>query len=434
MDRITKEDLPRRLGAADLGAAVFNTVVGAGIFAAPATLARDLGPAAPVAYLACVLIMGAVSLCFAAAGSRTPVSGGPYGYAHAAFGPLVGFLVGALVWISAVLAAGGIASAIVDNLAHAWPVLARPIPRAGLILTLFAGLAAVNVAGVSPGARLVVGLTLAKLAPLVLLLAFGAQHVRASNLAFQLPPADALGRAMILGLFAFQGMETALGVSGEVRDPARNVPRGLLFAMGSVAILYAAIQVVAQGVLGASLASARAPLVETAAVVGPWLSLLVLAGASVSMLGYLAGDTLGAPRLIYSFARSGLAPRALGATHPRSRAPHRAIWLHVALGAVLAITGGFTELATLSSLATVVVYAIACAAAVRLQRRGVALAGPPLVIRGLSAAAVVGVVAMGWIAAHAAPAEALGLIGGVAVVLAWYAIARWRRPASAVAG
>jgi basic amino acid/polyamine antiporter, APA family len=426
METMDNEDLPRRLGAVDLGAAVFNTVVGAGIFVTPAALARDLGAAAPAAYLACVVIMGAVSLCFAAAGSRTPASGGAYAYARVAFGPLVGFLVGALVWISAVLAAGGIAAAVVDNLAHAWPALGEPLPRAGVIVALFVGLALVNVAGATPGARLVIGLTVAKLAPLGLLLAFGAAHIRPANLAFHPPAAGALGRAMILGLFAFQGMETALGASGEVRQPARNVPRGLLCAMGLVAILYAAIQITAQGVLGPALGAAKAPLVQTAAVVGPWLAGLVLAGASVSMLGYLAGDTLGAPRLLFSFAREGLAPRALGVAHPRSQTPHRAIWLHVALAAVLAVTGGFTELATLSSLTTVVVYIVACAAAVRLQSQGVALAGPPLVLRGISVAALVGILAMGWVAAHAAPAEAIGTAGGVAVVVLWYGAARLR--------
>ena len=78
-------NLARRLGPLGLAVAVFNTVVGAGIFVVPATLARDIGSAAPLAYLAGVIAMGAVALCFAAAGSRTPTSGGPYGYAGAAF-------------------------------------------------------------------------------------------------------------------------------------------------------------------------------------------------------------------------------------------------------------------------------------------------------------------------------------------------------------
>ena len=414
------------MGALGLAAAVFNTVVGAGIFVIPASLARDVGPAAPLAYLACVVAMGAVALCFAAAGSRAPTSGGPYGYAMAAFGPLVGFIVGVLVWLGAVLAAAGIAAAVVDSLARLVPMLAQPAIRAAALLALFAAFAAVNAAGLAPGARLVGVLTVAKLAPLALLLVVAAPHVKPSNLEFGAPSSQAFGRAMILALFAFQGMETALGVSGEVRDPARNVPRGLLAAMSSVAVLYVAVQVAAQGVLGSALVHAHAPLAETVGAVIPSLAGVLVAGATISMLGYLASDTLSAPRVLFAFASDGFLPRGIAALHPRTRAPYVAIGLHAAIAALLAISGSFVELAVLSSLATVLVYVAGCAAAVRLQHRDIALAGSPLRIKGLSVAAVVGVLAMGWIAAHAALAEAVGC--GAAVVLSalWYAVARGR--------
>ena len=235
-------DLARRLGAGGLAAAVFNTVVGSGIFIIPATLARDLGPAAPLAYLACLIAMGAVSLCFAAAGSRAPVSGGPYGYAEAAFGPMAAFVIGVLLWLGAVLAAAGIATAVVDGLSGYIPALAGPAARAATLVAIFAVLGAVNVAGVASGVRAVSLLTVAKLAPLLLLVAVCAPHLHPSALRFSPPPASAFGRAMILALFAFQGMETALGVSGEVRRPERNVPLGLLAAMAGVAALYVLVQ------------------------------------------------------------------------------------------------------------------------------------------------------------------------------------------------
>ena len=419
--------LARRLGSVGLAAAVFNTVVGAGIFVIPATLARDVGPAAPLVYLACVLAMGAVALCFAAAGSRTPTSGGPYGYAQAAFGPLVGFIVGVLVWLGAVLAAAGIAAAVVDSLARLTPIFAQPVARSVALLALFAGLAAVNVAGVTPGTRLIKGLTVVKLAPLALLLVLGAPHIHPANLAVTAPAPAAFGRAMILALFAFQGMETALGVSGEVKDPSRNVPRGLLAAMGSVAALYIAVQASAQGVLGPALAHAHAPLAETVRAVVPPLAGVMVLGATVSMLGYLASDTLSAPRVLFAFARDGFLPGRVAALHPRSHAPYAAILLHAGVAFVLAVSGSFVELAVLSSLATVLVYIVGCAAAVRLQHRATALAGPPLQVRGLAAAAAAGVLAMAWIAVHAAPAEALGCGAAVALAVLWYAVARRRR-------
>ena len=420
--------LARRLGSVGLAAAVFNTVVGAGIFVIPATLARDVGPAAPLVYLACVLAMGAVALCFAAAGSRTPTSGGPYGYAQAAFGPLVGFIVGVLVWLGAVLAAAGIAAAVVDSLARLTPIFAQPVARSVALLALFAGLAAVNVAGVTPGTRLIKGLTVVKLAPLALLLVLGAPHIHPANLAVTAPAPAAFGRAMILALFAFQGMETALGVSGEVNDPARNVPRGLLAAMAAVALLYMAVQAVAQGVLGPALRLTNQPLAATLGAVAPPLAAVMLAGASVSMLGYLSSDALAAPRVLFAFARDGLLPRAVAMTHPRSRAPWVAVLLHAAVAAALALSGSFIELAVLSSLATVLVYTVGCLAAVRLQSRGVALAGAPLHVRGLGAAAAVGVLAMAWIAVHAAPAEAAGCAGAVLAAAVWYGLARRLAP------
>ena len=423
------QGLIRQMGAVGLAAAVFNTVVGAGIFVIPASLARDVGPAAPLAYLACVAAMGAVSLCFAAAGSRVPTSGGPYGYAEAAFGPLVGFVVGVLVWLGAVLAAAGIAAAVVDSLAQLAPVLGHPLPRAAALLAVFAILSIVNIAGVAPGMRLVGGLTVAKLAPLALLLVVAAPHVHRANLAFGPPSPTALGRAMILALFAFQGMETALGVSGEVKDPARNVPRGLLAAMGSVALLYIAVQASAQGVLGPALGHAKAPLVETMRAVAPSLAGVIVVGATISMLGYLASEALSAPRVLFAFARAGFLPQGIGALHGRTHAPYVAILLHAAIALALAVSGSFVELAILSSLATVLVYIVGCAAAVRLQRRSTALAGAPLKVRGLELAAGLGILSMAWISIHAALAEALGCLAAIALAVAWYALAsRSRRP------
>ncbi len=423
--------LAQAMGAPGLAAAVFNTVVGAGIFVIPASLARDVGPAAPLAYLACVVAMGAVSLCFACAGSRVPTSGGPYGYAQAAFGPLVGFIVGVLVWLGAVLAAAGIAAAVVDSLAQWAPVLAHPVARTLTLLAIFACFTAVNAAGVQPGSWLVGLLTLAKLVPLLLLLVIAGPHIHSVNLKVGPTSPYAFGRAMILALFAFQGMETALGVSGEVRNPGRNVPLGLLTAMLGVAVLYVALQVTAQGVLGPGLAQSHAPLAQTMGAVVPGLAGLLVVGATVSMLGYLASDTLSAPRVLFAFATHGFLPRRIAAVHPRTRAPYAAILLHAGIAAALAVSGGFVELAVLSSLATVMVYVVGCAAAVRLQHRGVALAGPPLRTPGLWLAAAVGVIAMIWIAAHAAPKEALGCVAAVAGACLWYVASPARRKATA---
>ena len=418
--------LARALGPWGLGAGVFNTVVGAGIFVLPATLAREVGAAAPLVYLACAVAMGGVALCFAAAGSRVPTSGGPAGYVQAAFGPLAGFVIGVLVWLGAVLAAAGITAAIADSLARVLPSIGHGAGRNAFIVALLGMFAVVNIAGATPGVRLVGVMTGAKLIPLLVLLAVGAAHLHFGHpiSAIGHSPSAGFGRAMILALFAFQGMETALSLSGEVRRPERNVPLGLLGAMGLVTTLYIAIQIVAQGVLGPALARSSAPLADAAGSISPVLGQLLLVGAAISMLGYLASDALSAPRLLYTFARQGLLPRGLGAVSGTTRAPYPAILLHAGLAALLALSGSFAELATLSSLTTVVVYMAGCLAAVMLQRRQVALAGPPLKLKGLIVAAAIGIAGMVWIAIHASVWEALGLVGTLAASIGWYAAAR----------
>ncbi len=418
---------PRAIGAAGLGAAVFNMVVGAGIFVLPAALAREVGAAAPFAYLACVVTVGAVVICFAAASSRVAASGGPYAFVHAALGPGAGFLAGVLVWLGSVLAAAGIGAALIDALKEFFPVLDGALPRAAGLIVLYAALAAVNLRGGASGSRLSGVLTLAKLAPIAVLLGVGAFHVQARNFSLAAPDPKAFGRAVLLATFAFQGMEGALGVSGEVRRPERNVPLGLLGAMGVIACLYLAIQVVVQGVLGPALAHSSSPLTDAMRAAAPTLAPLIAVGAAVSMLGYLSGDTLSAPRVIYAFARDGFLPRGLGSVVGPARAPAAAIILHVVVAAVLAITGAFVQLAVLSTLAIACVYLVGCVSAVILQRRGIALAGPPLTLRGLEVAATVGVVGVAWIASHATRQEALAGAIALAVSLVWYLLVRRRR-------
>ncbi len=165
----------------------------------------------------------------------------------------------------------------------------------------------------------------------------------------------------------------------------------------------------------------------------PSLAWVIVVGATISMLGYLASDTLSAPRVLFAFARDGFLPRRVGALHARTHAPYVAILLHAAVAFGLAVSGSFVELAILSSLATVLVYIVRCAAAVRLQRRATAQAGAPLRVRGLELAAGIGVLSMAWIAIHAAAAEALGCIAAVGIAVVWYALASERRRSRAAA-
>lgn len=369
------EGLVRAVGVRGLTAGMINYMIGAGIFVLPALVAARVGGAAPLIYVICAVAMALLVMCFADAGSRVSLSGGTYAYAEVAFGPYLGFIVAMSLWFGAnVLASAAVANVLMDTLAQLSPWFAGKAARGTVLILIYAGFAAINIRGVRIGSGVVQTVTLAKLMPLLVLVAFGLLAVNARNLAWPgLPPAGEIARTTVILLFAFLGIESALTPSGEVRDPARTVPRAVFAALVLVTILYMAIQFVAQGVLGAELATnTTAPLAATAKrVLGNGGQMLVLLGTAVSTFGYVAGDMLASPRGIYALGRDKLLPSAIGAVSERYRTPHVAIIVHAFLCAGFAVTGTFAALIVLATLATLIVYLICCAATIKLQRMDV---------------------------------------------------------------
>jgi APA family basic amino acid/polyamine antiporter len=408
--------LVRAVGPLGLAAGTIGMMIGAGIFAVPSELAASLGPFAPLAFVACAIGIGAVAICCAEGGSRMPTSGGIYGYVDAALGPLAGYVAGTLLWVGDILAVAGVAAALADVAASLLPTTSAAVVRTAVILGVIGVIAAVNVGGVTRGARLVTAATALKLLPLIVLVVVGAAAVHAGN--FSIPPGwkpERLGRAVILAMFALTGMETALCASGEIARPARTIPLALAIALASVALLYVAIQLIVQGILGSALTHSVAPLADAMAHLGPGFRVLMLAGTAFAMLGTIASDLLGTPRVLFAFARDGLLPRALGRVHPKAHTPYVAILSYAALAIILALTGSFAELAVLATLASAGLYVAACIATWLLARRGVALAGVPLNFRWLGATAVVGAGSMLVLIALASRTEIIGLAMLIAV-------------------
>ena len=206
--------------------------------------------------------------------------------------------------------------------------------------------------------------------------------------------------------------------SGEVREPARTVPRAVFLALGITTLLYLAIQLVAQGVLGSDLArSIDAPLAEASArFLGSGGRSLVLAGTAVSMFGYLSGDMLGAPRLLFAFGRDGVLPAAFASVHPRFHSPHVAILGHAVVAFGLALVGTFGQLVLVSNVAVLLLYLLCSAGAFELARRNVRSDGArPFEMPGGQIVPVLACLAVLWILSSATREE-LGVTGMVAAV------------------
>ncbi len=387
--------LVRAFGTTLLAAAVVNIIVGGGIFALPGRLATTLGAAAPYAFLLGAVLMIPVVLCFAAAGSRATKTGGPYSYGVAAFGRFAGFNFGALAWISNVAGCAGVAAALVDQVARIWPAVSSTAGRSTFLVALFLLFAGLNLRGVTLGARAIGFLAAAKLTPLVVLVLLGIWFIDTSQLSVTVCPEwDRWGQAMVLVLFAYAGIETALVPTGEVRDPAKSVPRAALVAILFVIALYLGLQITAQGVLGAALAGDTTPIASTAgALWSPGFNLLLI-GAGISMLGYLHGNILGNSRLLYALGRDGVLPASLGRIHPRTRVPHIAVWVHAGIALLLALNGEFATLALVSGGAVGILYLLICIASWQLQRTQSRGAETPMTLAGGPLIPLIGVAAM----------------------------------------
>lgn len=395
----SERSLIRALGVWGLAANIVNVTVGGGIFRLPAAAATALGPAAPIAYVVCAVAMGLIVVCFAEAGSRVSLTGGLYAYVEVAFGPLVGFVTGAMLWAGITVATAAVASFFADAVGALVPALATGMIRNLTLGVILAALAALNVAGTRGASRFVSVMTIAKLLPLLLLIVVGALFIDRDNLTLTSSPAASdVARASAVLIFAFLGVESALVPSGEVSDPARTVPRAIFIAMLGVTLLYLAVQVVTQGILGASLAGQKTPLAAAAGVaMGEPGRLLILVGSAVSMFGYLSGMTLASPRMLFAFGRDGFLPKKVALVHERFRTPYVAIVLQTAVVIVLAVSGSFEKLAVIANGTILVVYAACCAAVLVLRRRGVQESGTPFRAPFAGVIPVLALVVIGWL-------------------------------------
>ena len=423
--------LIRAIGTLALTAAVINSIVGGGIFRMPSALATQMGTAAPLALVAGALAIVPIALCFAAVGSRVQVTGGPYSYLTATFGPFSGFVGGALMWISNIASSAGVAAALSMQVASLVPSLAPPVPRALLLTAVYGSLLALNAFGVRLGAGAITALAALKLTPLFLLAALGIGFVDWSQVSFAIddvPSWGALGASMVLVMFAYSGMETALVPSGEINNPARDVPRATAAAIALVVLLYLALQIVGQGLLGPDLATSGVPLADTAGALWAPGRTLLLATACISMVGFLMGNLLGTARIVFALGRDRYLPRVFGTVSVKHRVPLWALVAHAGLAWVLAIAGSFDPLALISGGAICLVYALVSLAAWRAQSLDLRERGDrPFNLPGGALIPFVSVAAMAAIVTTLSALEWAAIGVALALLVALYAFLRVRR-------
>jgi APA family basic amino acid/polyamine antiporter len=428
---LAKENLKREIGVRSLSLAIINITVGTGIFVIPGLIAENLGAAAILAYLVCGVLIFLIALCYAEVGSKTSVSGGSYEYIESAFGPYAGFMSSNLYWLGAsVISDGAVANALVDTLKSFFPFLGNEIYRILFFILIFGGLAMLNIHNVKNGVRFVEFTALGKLLPLVVLVLVGIYFVAPANLKWTIEPTITnIGSASLLLFFAFMGLETPLCNGGEIKNPKKTVPLGLFLGISGVLILYIAIQLVTQGILGDSVANYKdAPLAAVSGIAFGKIGItLIIITTAISMLGCLGGEILSVPRVLFASARDGLFPKPLAKIHPRFSTPHIAIIFYAAFGLLFAIFGGFKQLAILASASSLINYLAVVLATLKLRKNDASTPENSFRVPGGIVVPILAAIAIVWLLSNLTKEELISFFVFIAIFSFLYFIIKMFR-------
>lgn len=369
----TNEGLKRVVGVSGLALSIVNLTIGAGVFVLPAIVGIEMGAFGIFSYLFCAIMLASIMLCYAETGARITTSGGSYAYVEAAFGNFAGFIINWLFFFGwSVLSDAALLNIIADSLAVIFPVFLNPWLRGLFFFVLLGFMVLLNIRGAKQGVNFIKIVTIIKLLPLAAIIIFGFSHIKTANLHWEhIPSINTFGNTALLLFFAFAGFESALSVSGEIKNPKRTVPLGILLAGLLVLVLYLLLQTVTQGVLGSQLIAVKnAPLAAIAEkIVGPVGTTILLLTAAFSCFTTVSGDILSAPRVLFAGANDGLFPKFLGQVHPKFATPYWAIIIFASLIFILSISGGFKQLAILASAAILLIYLSVILATLKLRKQ-----------------------------------------------------------------
>lgn len=350
-------ELKRTLGAFDVSVIVVGAIIGSGIFLVPGTVLRNVDGSVGVA-LGVWVVGGLLSLLgaltYGELACMNPRSGGLYLYIRDAFGPMAAFAYGWTLFV--VIATGTVAALAVAAATYVDQLI--PIGPAGRRLVavgMIAGLAALNSAGTRQSTRVLAAGTALKVAALLfLIIALPLAGNGFSQVVSFWPerwtPATimAAGTAMVSVLWAYEAWQYATFIAGEVVEPQRNFPRGILAGTGVVVVVYVlgAIAYVA-GLGPAALAQSAAPAADAVTLnFGTRAGRLITIPILISIMSGAQAVILTNARVFYAMGRDGVFFRRMGEVHPRFGTPAFAIVSMCVWATVLALSGQFNTLLT----------------------------------------------------------------------------------------
>ena len=345
--------LARRLGLFDATMIVMGGIIGSGIFVNPSVVAVNVHT--PVLVLGAWTLGGlfalAAAFIWAELASVRPDVGGQYAYLREAFHPGVSFLYGWVLLL--VIQTGGMAAVAVTFARYFVELTYIPVSTKLLAALVLATLTVINCLGVRAGSTVQSILMVLKILAIAMLVVcgflFATRSTNPPGILDRSPSLDLLtvfGAAMVPVIFAYGGWQTATFVAGEIKEPRKNLPRGLIYGVSGVVLLYLAANVVYISVLGTTgLAASSAPASDVMRnALGDTGARVIAAGIAISTAGFLSQSMLTAPRVYFAMAKDGVFFKSVATVHPGTRAPIVAIALQGVLAIIIALLGTYDRI------------------------------------------------------------------------------------------
>ncbi|MGY1732986.1 amino acid permease [Geodermatophilus sp. SYSU D01045] len=382
--------LKKNLSGLDLAVFGVGVIIGTGIFVLTGVVARSqAGPAVAISFVIAGVVCGLAALCYAEFASTVPVAGSAYTFSYATFGEFIAWIIGwdlvlELALGAATVAVGwsGYLNQLLDDVGLALPTsiagetASFNVPAIVIVLAM----TAVLVLGIKLSSRVTAVIVAIKLAVVLLVIVVGAFYLVADNYSPFVPPAEnaagggeswldtplisvltgfsqgtfgwggVLAGAAIV-FFAFIGFDIVATAAEETRNPARDLPRGIIGSLAICTLLYVAVSLVVVGMQNYTELSESAPLAGAFAANGlTFFSSIISLGALAGLTSVVMILMLGQSRVLFAMSRDALLPRSIGTVHPRYGTPYK---ITIGTGIVVAVLAGLVPLSELAELVNI---------------------------------------------------------------------------------
>ncbi|MCA9765016.1 MAG: amino acid permease [Carnobacterium sp.] len=382
---LVKSLLRKELKTVDLILLGLGAIVGTGIFVITGTAAANTaGPALIISFVIAAFSCILSALCYAEFASRVPIGGGAYGYIYTIFGELFGWLVGWLLICEYLLANASVASGWSGYIHGFLEGIGVYFPRAlkasynqangtyidviAIVITLL--VAYLVTQGAKKALRLNNIMVIIKFSLIALFILIGMFYVKPANWTPFMPfglKGVTSGAAIVF--FAFLGFDAVSTAAEEVKNPQRDIPRGIIGSLGIATVLYIGVTLVLTGLVPYTQLNVKDPVAFAMRFIGHnFIAGMISVGAILTLLTVLISMTYGLTRLIYVISRDGLLPIGLSHVNEKTKTPYNATLIVGLLSATLAGIVPLDQLAAVTNIVTLMVFVIIAAGILKLRK------------------------------------------------------------------